>query len=390
VKQQSQALPIYCSEDTATITPIMLEDTRRNYERMLAKQQLIASHDPQASQITEQYTQEDVYDVETRLRALRFPDPPMDIPGTALRLRLFPAGHILGAASVLLEGGERRVVISGDISSERQATLGAATPPTDLSGVDLLVLESTYGDRDSNPGEKGQRELVEFVRQATKSGTALLPCFALGRGQEVLKILLRAKREKELDPSVTIWIDGLIRKILPVYIERGRVEAEGYQEIVDRRERAFAIADCQRPDARAVVVTTSGMLNGGPIVEWADALLRNPRNRLALLGYQDEGSAGGRLKRQLRQQGRPPYELTLPREEGDQLQLQISNPLREIGLSAHADANGLVKFACSIGARHIALVHGEPSAQEALENRLSRELPDAVVSRPGGEPLHIA
>ncbi len=145
VRQQSQALPIYCSEDTATITPIMLEDTRRNYERMLAKQQLIASHDPQASQITEQYTQEDVYDVETRLRALRFPDPPMDIPGTALRLVVSLPTHSRHHQC----SARGRRASRGDFWRHLVGAPGRliqATPPMDLSGVDLLILESTYGD----------------------------------------------------------------------------------------------------------------------------------------------------------------------------------------------------------------------------------------------------
>lgn len=387
VRRQEPTVPIFCSEDTADITPIMLDDSRGHYERMLARQQLIASHNPHASQPIEQYTRDDLYDVETRLHALRF-DEPLDIPGTALRLSLFPAGHILGAASVVLEGGGRRIVVSGDISSEHQATVGPASPPYDLSDVDLLILESTYGGRVRDQATAA-KELVDFVRQTNERGTALLPCFALGRGQEVLQILHRAQRAGEIDAAVTIWVDGLIRRILPLYIERGRVDASGHQ-IVELGERSFAIAQCQRLDARAIVVTTSGMLNGGPIVEWAEALLHDSRHRMALLGYQDESSAGGALGRQLRQNPRPPYELTLPREEGDELRLRIAAPLREIGLSAHADENGLVAYARAISPRRIALVHGDERAQRALATRLSRELPGVAVSRPGSDPLTIA
>ena len=144
------------------------------------------------------------------------------------------------------------------------------------------------------PADAQRRELVDFVRETTKEGTAILPCFALGRGQEVLEILLQAGRSGALDQSVTIWVDGLIRAINPYYIERMRLIPTGFQ-VVETGDRWMAIADCQRPDARAVIVTTSGMLNGGPVVEWADALLGDPRNRIALLGYQDEGSAGERL-----------------------------------------------------------------------------------------------
>ena len=113
VRRQDPEMRIYCSEDTAAITPIMLEDARGHYERMLARAQRNAAHNPDAVPMTEEYTRDDLYDVKTRLHALRFDDP-QDIAGTALKLSLFTAGHILGAATVVLEGGGRRVVVSGD------------------------------------------------------------------------------------------------------------------------------------------------------------------------------------------------------------------------------------------------------------------------------------
>jgi Cft2 family RNA processing exonuclease len=386
VSRQDPEMAIYCSEDTAAITPIMLDDARGHYERMLAREQRNAAHNPDAVPMTEEYTRDDLYEVETRLRALRFDDP-QDIAGTALKLTLFPAGHILGAATVLLEGGGRKVILSGDISSQHQETVPPASPPLGVSDVDLLVLESTYG-RGARDGGDARSELVDFVRQTCEQGTAILPCFALGRGQEVLQILLRAKQDGRLDPQVTIWVDGLIRQIIPMYTERERLDPVGFQT-VEPGERSFAISMCQRPDARAVVVTTSGMLNGGPVVEWAQALLPEPRNHMALLGYQDEASAGGILGRKMRQRPRPPYELVMPQEEGGETRIRIASTIRELGLSAHADQDGLVSFARAISPRRIVLVHGDPEAQAALENRLIRELPDTVTSRPGAELLAV-
>jgi predicted metal-dependent RNase len=218
-----------------------------------------------------------------------------------------------------------------------------------------------------------------------------LPCFGLGRGQEVLEILLKARRNGELDPSVVIWVDGLVRKILPIYVERGKVDPDGYELVgLGERERQFAIDSCRHPDSRAVVVTTSGMLNGGPILKWADALLRHPQHGIALLGYQDEGSSAGGALRKLTETKSPPYVLRVRGEDGDEVQVKIEMKPGSIGLSAHADEDGLVDFARSISARHIALVHGEPRAQEALENRLIRELPGIPISRSGGEMLRIA
>jgi predicted metal-dependent RNase len=232
--------------------------------------------------------------------------------------------------------------------------------------------------------------LVSFVQRATQQGTALLPCFALGRGQEVLRILLDARGAGVIDSDVTFWVDGLIRKILPVYVDRGLVPIDGYETVgADGCTRDMAIGNCQRPGAKAAVITTSGMLNGGPVVAWADALLRDSRHRLALLGYQDErASLGGRL-RALRDKRHPPYDVTLPRDDGDEIPLRINGPISDIGLSAHADQNGLVRFAQSVTAPRIALVHGDSRSQERLAARLSFELPGVDVCCPGREMIAI-
>ena len=369
IKQQKNDLPIYCSEETFSIAPIMLRDAHANYERRLAEERLVASQDPDAEEVVEDYTDEDRKSVEARLRLLRWEDP-SDITG-GLKLRIFRSGHILGAASVLIEGGNRRVVMSGDISSERQKTVWPARPPSDLGDVDFLVLESTYGDRNTDAGQASRDELVDFVRRATEKGTALLPCFALGRSQEVLRILLDAKDAKEIDQEVMVFVDGLIRKIIPTYVEKECLPEHGYQQIRNPQERAMAIADCERSGTRAVVVSTSGMLSGGPIIEWARHLLSNPRHRLALLGYQDGESAGGRL-RKLNAQGRPPYRVSLRGEEGELIEVQITNPVAEIGLSAHADQRGLVEYSRAISPKSIALVHGEPPKQAVLKRSSKR------------------
>ncbi len=216
-----------------------------------------------------------------------------------------------------------------------------------------------------------------------------MPCFALGRGQEVLKILLRRKREKELDPSVAHGSTDFDRQFSRVH-RTWESEAEGYQEIVDRRERAFAIADCQRPDARAVVVTTSGMLNGGPIVEWADALLRNPRNKLGTAWLSGRGVGGRSPQTTAASAGTPAYQLTLP-TRGGRPSCSCRSPIH----CARLDCPPMPMQIAS-SSLHARLVLGTlrwcmaSQAHEALENELSRELPDAVVSRPGGQPLRIA
>jgi Cft2 family RNA processing exonuclease len=367
---QLDYFPIYCTPPTVELLPVMLRDSRTHYMRDLAQQQLKRQYNPDAVAPTEAYDGEDVVEVESRLLEARFGDA-TGVGDTDLIATFFPAGHILGAASILLEGGGRRVVLSGDISSDHQRTVGPFSVPDGATDVDLLVLESTYGDRPRPPVNEAEEQLVSFVAQTVPQGIALLPCFALGRAQEVLAILTSARRAGQLPSNLRIFVDGMINKINPSYIEQAKLEAGDYIEIGGRLDREVVIESASREMTPTVVVTTSGMLNGGPIIEWARRLLPDPRHRMALLGYQDEGAPGGLLKKLAA--GRPPYSVKLYGDAAEAFDVKVAAPVASIGLSAHADQDGLLRYAATVRPRRIVLVHGDDDARAALRERLIRE-----------------
>jgi Cft2 family RNA processing exonuclease/predicted nucleic acid-binding Zn-ribbon protein len=367
---QLDYFPIYCTQPTAELLPVMLRDSRLHYMRALAQLQLERQYNPGAAHPVEAYDGEDVVDVESRLLEARVGDV-SGVGDTDLLATFFPAGHILGAASVLLEGGGRRVVISGDISADHQHTVGPFTVPEGLADVDLLVLESTYGDRSRPPAKEAEEQLVSFVAQTVKQGIALLPCFALGRAQEVLAILTSARRTGRLPGALRILVDGMINKINPSYIEQAKLDAGDFVEIGGQLDRELAIQSATHERAPTVIVTTSGMLNGGPVIEWARRLLPDPRHRMALLGYQDEGAPGGLLKKLAA--GLPPYSVRLYGEAAEAFDVTVAAPVTSIGLSAHADQDGLIRYAAAVRPRRIVLVHGDDQARSALRERLVRE-----------------
>jgi Cft2 family RNA processing exonuclease len=391
VASQRPDLRIYCSEETAAIAAVMLDDSAQQYFRHTTKARAAAGYNPDAPDVVEAYTWDDVYVTKDRLYALPL-ETDHRVSGTDITLTFFRAGHILGASSVLVETGGRRIFMSGDISTERQATVYPAVVPLDIADADLVVLESTYGDRPREPIASAQQELIDFVQDVVRTGTALLPCFALGRGQEVLRLVLDALEQRRLPPDTQVWVDGLIRRINPLYIDAGVLPTSGYAEVASVQERAFAIAQCQRPGARSIVITTSGMLVGGPVIEWADQLMSDERHRMALLGYQDEtgdagGSPGGRLRRM--NEGKPPFSLDVLTEEGDTRRILFRRPVKNItGMSAHADRDGLVSWAEKTGGRRFALVHGDPSPQATLSGHIRQEL-GADVFTPGEKPLKV-
>jgi Cft2 family RNA processing exonuclease len=363
--------PIHCTAPTAELLPIMLRDSRGHYERWLAAEQVKQRHNAYAPVVREEYTRDDVADALLRLSEARVGEI-TGVGATDLQATFFPAGHILGAASILLEGGGRRVVLSGDISSEFQQTVNPFSVPDDLGDIDLLVLESTYGYRRRSPLSGAQRDLVDFVKSTVPQGIALLPCFALGRAQEVVAILKSARRAGELPRELVIFTDGMINKINPVYAAHTQLEEADCVPIVEQIDRDVAIqsATAATPTP-TVVVTTSGMLTGGPVVEWARRLLPDARHRMALLGYQDEGAPGGLLRKIADR--RPPYPITLRGEDDEPIEVQVASRVVELGLSAHADQDGLVKYAKCIDARKIVLVHGDDDARSMLRERLLHE-----------------
>lgn len=159
-----------------------------------------------------------LYDVDLVSRTLARVVPvsfgvPVELPG-GLRARFFPAGHILGAAMVALEGSET-VLFSGDISADNQRTVpGMAVP---RFRPDVLVLESTYGSRLHPSRQREEQALARAVAEVIESGDhVLIPAFAVGRAQEVA-LILRMAQEKGLIPRFPVWLDGMVRAVCEVY-----------------------------------------------------------------------------------------------------------------------------------------------------------------------------
>lgn len=368
---------IYCTPETAELVPIMLDDCQRHHFAMMHRLKERSAYSSDVFEVADPYEPEDVRLVEDLLVALPYGEVE-NFPASDLRLTFVRAGHVLGAASALIEGEGRRVLMGGDISNETQLTVGAAHW-SDIAEVDLLVLESTYGNKPRNPLVEQQRSLVEFVAETvSRQGSVILPCFGLGRGQEVALLLAQAMERGDL-PRVSVWIDGMIRKINRVY-ERHcptfSLPPENFIEVEAVHDRVYAIEEAQRQPT--LIVTTSGMLAGGPAVEYARALLPDARNRIVLTGYQDEGNPGHALLN-LTKQGSGARKIYVPNQEGEPMEITAAAPAELFQLSAHADQTGLVGSAVETGPRHVVLVHGDPERQRPLGERLRAELPGSTI-----------
>jgi Cft2 family RNA processing exonuclease/predicted nucleic acid-binding Zn-ribbon protein len=358
---------IFATRETAELLPVMMKDSRKHYERMAATERVHERYVVGREPFADPYERSDIEGVERRLRPIPLGDP-VPLRGD-LRFSLYEAGHILGAASVLIEGDGRRVFVTGDFADFWQHSVRERQWPETATPVDLLMLESTYGSREhSDRSEERDRFIQEVFEVMERGGVALIACFALGRAQEVLTILAGAMRSGRTFP---VWIDGMIQDINDVYrrFDRLALPADFKEVRTGGWTREEVIAEVRSQPA--AIVSTSGMLTGGPMVEYAAGLLPDGRNRIFFCGYLDEESPGGMLRRLSDQNGARRV-VKVEREDGSTTVIRVATPAGSFNLSAHADRRGLIEATSFLRPDHTVLVHGDEEARSFLRDDLTR------------------
>jgi metallo-beta-lactamase family protein len=294
-----------------------------------------------------------------------------------MKVKLHRAGHILGAAFAEIRYPEtdwKTLVFSGDLGRRGVPIL---LDPEPLPACDVLVCESTYGDRlheATDPKEQLRRELEEAFR---RGGFVVIPAFAVGRTQEILYHLFELFEEKRL-PRVPVFVDSpMANSVVELYcrygsehdVEMDALEAVSgsplqtpYFTVVRKRDESKKLNAHPGP---GVVISASGMATGGRVLHHLLHRLPDARNTVIFVGYQAEGSLGRRLlegETEVRVLG-----------EG----LTVKAAIRKIpALSAHADADEIIAWIRSAPTppRRVYLTHGEPAAQDTFAARLRLEL----------------
>ncbi len=381
---------IVCTRDTAELAAIVLRDSAhiQEEEARCANEGGWSRHRPAMALY-------DTADVEKTLSLFE----PVDF-GTAVSLgissgassgdmsvTLWPAGHILGSSVVVVHAGGHRVAFSGDLGRPGHPLL---RPPTPLPAVDVLVMESTYGDRHHPLPD--ENVLAGAVRRTVdRGGTVLIPAFAVDRTELVL-LELRRLTAAGLVPRVPVYVDSpMALRALDVYRRASKHQSEqlreGHSDLLAGIEdldlhRVRDAAESMRlnePDHPCIVVSASGMATGGRVVHHLAHQLDDPRNCVVLTGYQAEGTRGRQLldgARHLKMYGRyvPVH----------------AEVVKVPDFSVHADADELVAWVRS-GERlphTVYVVHGEPHAADGLARRLEAQLGVcAVVPREGERVL---
>ncbi|MCC5879380.1 MAG: MBL fold metallo-hydrolase [Idiomarina sp.] len=362
--------PIYCTRATALLLPMVIEDALKvgvTHNRGLI---------------------DAVLNTVKRLLVPVDYDQWTELSSPALKLRFRQAGHILGSAYVELDlnSGER-VVFSGDLGCKNSPLL---PDPTPLERADVLVLESTYGDRNhENRAQRQQRLRAVIEHCVSDRGTVLIPAFSIGRTQELLyelEDIIHQCRGDKLAEGLR-WSDMVVILDSPMAAQftkeyramRDLWDAEAKQRLSDNRhplnfERLHVVnthAEHQRiinylkqSGDPCIVIAASGMCTGGRMMNYLKALLPDPRTDVLFVGYQAEGTPG----RAIQAYGPRGGYVDL-----DDERVWIKAEIHTLGgYSAHADQQELIEFVRGADyVNDIRLVHGDEKAKHALAATLS-------------------
>ncbi|MBK8965231.1 MAG: MBL fold metallo-hydrolase [Lewinellaceae bacterium] len=278
-------------------------------------------------------------------------------------------GHILGAASVVMSCNGKTIVFSGDIGRYESRFL---LPPSSIPEADLVVMESTYGDRlhgDNDPLD----ELADVINRVThRHGSLIIPSFAVGRAQEIMHLVNTLKTEQRIPASLPVFLDSPMAadatQILCRHTHWHKLKHDECMsvcnDVVINRDfrQTKKIISTQGPK---IVISASGMLTGGRVLEYLKYLAPDPKNAILLIGYQAEGTRGRRLKN-----GEPELKI-----HGQFVPVKAS--VEEIsGLSGHADQSELLQWLGQMGqsVQKVILVHGESQAQETFRAKIEQDL----------------
>jgi Cft2 family RNA processing exonuclease len=309
--------------------------------------------------------------------------------GEAPRVTFLSAGHLLGAAGILVEHRGRRLFFTGDTCSSSQHICGPASYPP--APIDLLLMECTHGaeaaldqqaafdeERDGPGFSRAKRDLASFISTvAERGGSVLLPVFALGRTQEILGVLQDLARQHAI-PRLPIYISGLAHAICRIY-DATRLDSERRHPELCLEDIGFRLLDPERRedprllDQPCLFVVTSGMMfPGTSSCALARRFLPDPKQGIAFVGFLDPESPGYRVA------------CSTPGEKVDlqdqRAPLPVACEVKRFHFTAHSRAHQLIQMAEDLRPERIVLVHGELEASGALSAQLTRRGHHVIVA----------
>ena len=372
---------IICTYPTRDLCSIMLRDSAKiqSYDIQFLNKKRARNNLPPIEPI---YDMQDAVESLKQFVGIGYNRPYQLLPG--VQLTFLDAGHILGSAITVLDiedeetKQKRRLVFSGDLGRPDRPILNDPTP---IDSADILIIESTYGNRDHADLEEASNKLEKIINTTCKrGGKVIVPAFAVGRTQELVYRIHQLVEARDIPPDLPIYVDSpLAVDATSIY----RLHPEAYDEEVAQfllesptnDPFGFAMMQYTRSTAQskelnhlrqpAVIISASGMAEAGRILHHLKNNIEDPRNTILIVGWQAPYTLGRRIVEQV-----PEVKIF---GETYQLNAQVATIN---GFSAHADRSELLEWAGGLKSppEHTFIVHGEEDISLAFAETLRTEL----------------
>jgi hypothetical protein len=310
-----------------------------------------------------------------------------EVVGDVLKFSFHKSGHILGSSMVLVQGDSSRLLFSSDVNDRETKLLD---PAEKNLVAENLIIESTYGaPGDEHPTLKSASKMLcdSINRTIKKGGKVIIPSFAVGRAQDILFVLESYMSSGVLE-NVPIFVDGMILKANRIYRQNVIYARDEIQKrILMSDDDPFKSKFFHTPHTKdrsdviesgsAIIVSTSGMLSGGPVLHYMEKLAGDSRNLLIFVGYQAEGTLGRKLVDGQRH-------ITIDGKE-----VEIKMGVEQLSFSAHADYKGLLDIVRSTKKlKRVFVIHGEGDKPSKLGEAIGKMGYEVVIPR-NGESFRI-
>lgn len=363
---------IYCTEATQSLCEVMLLDSAHIQES--DAEYFARSHAETALlPIEPLYTQDDA-----KLSLLQFKGIPYDKPFKlfeGIKVTFREAGHVLGSAITVLDIEEKEVkkklVYTGDLGRSKLPIL---RDPYQVKKTDFLITESTYGNRTHDPIEEGVPALGRVINRTVKrGGKIIIPAFALERTQELLYSINLLGQSGTIPKNLPIFLDsplagkitGIFKKHMELYDAETRAKFKGGHNPFEMRQLKITASVEESKELNyfigpCIIISASGMCEAGRIRHHLKNNIEDPKNTVAIVGYQAENTLGRKIV-----DGNPMIKIF------DEMYKVNAEVVVLEAFSAHADMNDLDRYVGGItGLKKIMLVHGETDQSEVLASRL--------------------
>jgi metallo-beta-lactamase family protein len=370
---------VFCTAGTRDLCRLVLPDAGRIQEEdaRQANKHGYTKHDPALPL----YTESDAHRALTHLQPVGYDREIEAAPGVTIEFR--PAGHLLGSAFIMTRlAGGRSVLFGGDLGRYARPVLPDPAPPV---RANVVLVESTYGDRDHVADDEGEL-LADVIRStATRGGKLIIPSFAIGRVEELLYWVKRLEQERRI-PVLPVFVDSPMAAEALRYYTARRAELDpelsgdapasptstrrrGVTTFATARFETIASPQQSREltasRRSSIVISSSGMATGGRVLHHMAAALPDPKNTVLFVGYQAAGTRGRALvdgARTVRIHGQ---------------MVPVHARIAKIdSMSAHADRGEILRWLGVFPAppERLCLVHGEPAPMDALKSVVAQKL----------------